>query len=412
MKNKDVTRYQEANIIGTVNESITKSKVKNVSLVDKRVKDSSYNRLTEADQEKAMALARTIDFSDDTSVANFGVETQQKLGSATERISTTNETRAADKANIALTDFTKKITDANYQPNAFVSFISKIPFIGKIVDYSRKMEISHQTVKESINSVSLVLESDKVELLKDNVVLKALKEENIEYITENEVNIAAVEIVMGELKNVLIPSKEKEISKDPSNRFLYEELNEYKSRLNTLDKKRHNMKSSTEIAFMSIPRLTITMSNNMNLVNQIINAHTNVLPLWKNQIAEALMLENQKKKSISQTEFNNMTNVMITQLSKTFKENSLQIAKENERGNVDMSTLRATAKDIEDAFSGIRQIEEDGVKRRIEDSKEMISIRDNMMNSIKNMSTNTSVNSNNTVDVNFEEVNDNKQLNN
>lgn len=385
-------------------------KIENVSLIDKKiVGDSSFNRLNSEQKKKALEIAQKVDFNDNTTIVNFGVETQQKLGAASDRILEMSPTSKLDSVGLTLTEFVGKIKETDHQPSALEKIGMKIPFIKDMIISSKRNAIARETIKESINSVSVVLETHKVDIIKGNGTLSSMKQENLEYMVENEINISAIELVLHDLKENLIPQKEVEVKNDPTNYFLIDELNALKAKVRTFDKKHHNMKTSTTICFQTVTMIDMMIENNENLIEQIQNAHTHVLPVWKQQGVQALMLDRQKQDAEMMRMFNDTTNKMIVSNSNMFKENSLLIAKESERSNVDIETTRITVQNILDTIEGVKRIKEEHVKQMRLDAKELEQINKTLSDGMRKLAVGTS-STNSTIDVNFEEVRDNKMI--
>lgn len=384
-------------------------RIENVSLIDKKtVGDSSFNRLNDAQKKKALEIAQKVDFNDNTTISNFGVETQQKLGASLDHVLEMQPTSKLDNVGLTLTEFVGKLKEAEHQPGVLERIGMKIPFIKDMIVSNKMNTIQKQTIKESINSVSVVLETHKVDIIKGNGVLTKMKHENLQYMCENEINVSAVELVLHDLKENLIPAKEAEVLNDPSNYFLLNELNSLKAKVRTFDKKHHNMKMSTTISYQTVTMIDMMIAGNEDLVEQIQNAHTHVLPVWKQQSVQALMLDKQKQDAQMMRMFNDTTNKMIVANSNTFKENSLLIAKESERSDIDIETARTTVQNILDTIEGVKNIREENIKKMRSDAKELEQINKSLNDGMRRLSVGTAAGS--TIDVNFEEVHDNKMI--
>lgn len=384
-------------------------RIENVSLIDKKtVGDSSFNRLNDAQKKKALEIAQKVDFNDNTTISNFGVETQQKLGASLDHVLEMQPTSKLDNVGLTLTEFVGKLKEAEHQPGVLERIGMKIPFIKDMIVSNKMNTIQKQTIKESINSVSVVLETHKVDIIKGNGVLTKMKQENLQYMYENEINVSAVELVLHDLKENLIPAKEAEVQNDPSNYFLLDELNSLKAKVRTFDKKHHNMKMSTTISFQTVTMIDMMIAGNEDLVEQIQNAHTHVLPVWKQQSVQALMLDKQKQDAQMMRMFNDTTNKMIVANSNTFKENSLLIAKESERSDIDIETARTTVQNILDTIEGVKNIREENIKKMRSDAKELEQINKSLNDGMRKLAVGTATGS--TIDVNFEEVRDNKMI--
>ena len=95
------------------------------------------------------------------------------------------------------------------------------------------------------------------------------------------------------------------------------------------------------------------------------------IPLWKNQMAFALTLMRQRNAVSAQRSVTDTTNELLTQNASMLKENAIETAAENERGIVDIETLKTTQNDIIETIEQTLQIQEDGRQKRQVAEKEL-----------------------------------------
>ncbi|MCC3377870.1 toxic anion resistance protein, partial [Cohnella sp. REN36] len=75
-------------------------------------------------------------------------------------------------------------------------------------------------------------------------------------------------------------------------------------------------------------------------VEKIQSSILTTVPLWKNQLVIAISLHRQKQALEVQKRVADTTNELLLKNSELLKTNSIGIAKENERGIVDVGTLK------------------------------------------------------------------------
>lgn len=81
------------------------------------------------------------------------------------------------------------------------------------------------------------------------------------------------------------------------------------------------------------------------------------------------------QKQVSQT-----TNDLLLKNADMLKENTIETAKENERGLVDIDTLKQTQEKLMSTIEETIQIQSDGRKKRNEAEKELISMEEELKN--------------------------------
>jgi uncharacterized protein YaaN involved in tellurite resistance len=176
--------------------------------------------------------------------------------------------------------------------------------------------------------------------------------------------------------------------------------------LNRLDKKVYNLELFNTAVIQSLPRLDLIQNGNIQLCDNIQNTVLTVIPLWRGQIAERVTLIKQSKVAKNQEAVYDLTNRLISDNSKTTKENTLAIARQMERGIIDIETLKQTNKDFIDTLDGVIKIREEGSKKRLEAEKVLHDIKKELGDKMKSINTQTTVTNDSVVDTDYVEVED------
>ena len=100
------------------------------------------------------------------------------------------------------------------------------------------------------------------------------------------------------------------------------------------------------------------------MVEKIQTSIVNTIPLWKSQMVLALGMHNAQRAMEAQREVTNMTNELLTKNAEKLKMGTIEIAKESERGIVDIDTLVTTNQSLIDTLEEVRTIQTEGSQRR------------------------------------------------
>ena len=133
-----------------------------------------------------------------------------------------------------------------------------------------------------------------------------------------------------------------------------------------LDKRIYDLQLSRQIAIQTAPQIRMIQNVNQALVEKIQSSILTSIPLWKNQMAIALTLMRQRN-AVSAQRVTDTTNDLLTQNAAMLKQNAIETATENERGIVDIETLKTTQSDIIETIEQTLQIQQNGrqnVKKR------------------------------------------------
>jgi uncharacterized protein YaaN involved in tellurite resistance len=361
--------------------------------------------LSDEEIKQAENLAKSLDIKSETAIMNFGVDTQKKLGDASTKILAQVKTKEAEEAGEALSELVKQIQTCDINQSAFEKIMAKLPLIGTAFNHTRKIIAQHKSVESNLDEIVGRLDKSRLSLIKDNTHLKTLYEDNIKFIKENKVNTEALKIKMREINDSIIPNLEKECSENPKDELKIQELSMLKNTLNRIDKKVYNLELFNTAAIQSLPRIVLIQEGNKELVENIQSTVLNVIPLWRNQIAEAVALIKQEKVASLQSAVYDVTNKLIKDNATRSKENTIAIAKQMERGIIDIETLQLANREFIATLDEVIKIKEEGSKNRLEAQKVIETIKEELTEKIKSVNiTPNNISNDVTVDAEFEEV--------
>ena len=209
------------------------------------------------------------------------------------------------------------------------------------------------------------MEHSKNTLMKDNALLEQLYQKNKEYFQALNIYIAAGELKLEELQTKWIPEKKKK-AEMTGDQMIYQELNDLFQFVDRLEKRVHDLKLSRQITIQSAPQIRMIQNTNQTLVEKIQSSIMTAIPLWKNQIAIALTLLRQRKAVEAQKQVSKTTNELLLKNAEMLKTNTIETAKENERGLVDIDTLKKTQEHLISTLEETLRIQAEG---RAKDNK-------------------------------------------
>ncbi|MEE0203870.1 MAG: toxic anion resistance protein, partial [Oscillospiraceae bacterium] len=97
----------------------------------------------------------------------------------------------------------------------------------------------------------------------------------------------------------------------------------------------------------------------------------NTIPLWKSQMVLALTMHHSKQAMEAQREVSDVTNSLLKKNAEALHQGSVEIAKESERGIVEIDTLKKTNQELIASLEEVRQIQEDGRAKRAAAEEEL-----------------------------------------
>ncbi|GGB67617.1 toxic anion resistance protein [Fictibacillus barbaricus] len=346
-----------ANPFGENQQSAVKpSENKQVRLIDV---------LPEENKEKAYQLAKQIDPTNHQTMITYGAPAQAKLHSFSNTMLEHVKRKDTGQIGEIIGDLMRKLQDVN--PEELKSnkptLIGRM--FGKISGSVQEVLSKYQKTGAQIDRISVKLDGSKNVLMSDIVMLEKLYENNKEYFQALNVYIAAGELKLDELNQVTIPEMRR-VAEQTNDQMKFQEVNDMVQFADRLDKRVHDLKLSREITIQSAPQIRLIQNTNQALVEKIQSSIMTAIPLWKNQVAIALTLIRQRNAVEAQKQVSKTTNELLLKNAEMLKTNTIETAKENERGLIDIETLKKTQENLLTTLEETLRIQEEGrMKRRL-----------------------------------------------
>ncbi|QKY69147.1 toxic anion resistance protein [Lentibacillus sp. CBA3610] len=364
-----------ANPFGTQDQQVNNNGYKS----DKQAK--LIDTLTEDSRQKALQLAKQIDPDNYQSVTQYGTEAQSKLLDFSHSMLEHVQKNDTNEIGSILEDLMKKLEQVNpgeLKPEKR-GVLSRI--FGKISNSVNEILSRYQKTGAQIDRISVKLDNYKGVLTEDNDLLQQVFDKNKEYFDALNIYIAAGEVKREELETQLIPELKRK-TEQTGDQMDVQKVNDVVQFAERLDKRVHDLKLSRQITTQTAPQIRLIQNTNQALVEKIQSSILTAIPLWKNQIAIALTLIRQRHAMEAQKQVSQTTNDLLLKNSEMLQTNSVETAKENERGLVDIETLKQTQENLVNTIEETMQIQTEGRKKRNEAEKELIGMEDELKNKL------------------------------
>ena len=336
----------------------------------------------ELQQQRALDLSKTIDPDKPETLTNFGVETQRKLGYYSNELLTKVKAKDSGDAGTAINELLAQINMIKIDEAEKEGIFSRLPFVKKVKDRSQRIAIQYNSISENVDDVVIKLEKTRQSIMKDSTSLEVMFKQAVEYIHEVRAVIAAGKLKIAEIENEVIPKLQAEVEESGQDELTVQRLSDMISFKDRLEKKVHDLMLSHTIATQSMPQIRMIQTTNDVLAQKIQNSIVTVIPVWRQQVAIALGLEKQRKALDIQKKVTDTTNEMLLKNSQLLKTNVVSAAKENERGIVDVDTLKKVNRDMVETLDAVLKISEEGSKKRMEAVKELAAVQEELNSKI------------------------------
>ncbi|NLT35473.1 MAG: toxic anion resistance protein [Gaiellales bacterium] len=318
-----------------------------------------YTRLSPAEQSKVQEIREAIDLNDPQAVLQFGLPAQNRIAAFADTLLA--DVRAKDTGYVgeALNGLLQRVKDVDVDALSASAEGSRIPLIGRFLDSFGRFTQRYRKLSVEIEQILDALERSRMNLLRDVTVLQKMYELNLEYLKQLDLFIAAGEKELEEAQTTVLPVLEAEaaVTRDPLHA---QKVADLRQTLNRFEKRLHDLKLSRMVSIQTAPQIRLIQNNNQALVEKIQTSITTTVPLWKNQIIIALTLYRQRRSLELQQEVSKTTNELLAKNAELLRQSSGAVARETERGVVDVETLKKVNDELLATIEETLQIQAEG----------------------------------------------------
>ena len=336
---------------------------------------TAVEQLTPEEQEKVAAIRDNIDLMNSQTSIQFGIQAQRNIAEFSDSILTNIRSKDSGYVGDLLSSLVVKVK--GFDATDDDSFIKKIPLLGSLVTSAQNKLAEYEKVSVQVDKIQSELDKARTAMLKDIVMFDTLYQKNLEYFKTLQLYIVAGEEKLQELQTVTIPKLRAQAaqSNDP---MAVQVVSDFENAVSRFEKKVHDLKLSKTIAIQTAPQIRLIQNNDKVLVDKVQSAIYNTIPLWKSQMVIALGLSRQQQVLQMQRDITDATNALLQKNAEMLKQNTIETAKENERGIVDVETLKKVNSNLISTIEETIKIQQEGRAKRKAVEAELVQIEDQL----------------------------------
>ena len=222
----------------------------------------------------------------------------------------------------------------------------------------------------NVDKITEQLQNHQVVLAKDITSLDKMFELNQAYFKELTMYIIAGKLRAKELREVdLVEMQEK--ARQSGLPEDAQAANDFANLIGRFEKRLHDLELTRTICLQMGPQIRMIQNNDLLMTEKIQTAIVNTIPLWKQQMVLALSMYHSQQAMEASHAVSEVTNELLAKNAEALHTGSVEVAKESERGIVDLETLKKTNQHLIDTLEEVRQIQDDGRARRAQAELEL-----------------------------------------
>ncbi|MEJ8774088.1 toxic anion resistance protein [Blautia sp. HCN-1074] len=329
--------------------------------------------LTPAEQQMVNEFAAKIDIENTNQILQYGAGTQKKMADFSDTALENVKMQDLGEIGDLITNVVGELRDFDAQDDGgrFFGFFKKQS--SKIENLKNK----YDKAEVSIEKITDSLQQHQVRLLKDSAMLDKMYEQNLNYFKELTMYILAGKKKLEETRNGKLEELKNKamMSGLPEDAQAARDLDE---KCNRFEKKLHDLELTRTIAMQTAPQIRLIQNNDTVMVEKIQTTIVNTIPLWKSQMVLALGIAHSAEATQAQRQVTDITNELLRKNAEMLHTATVEIAKESERGIVDLETLQKTNADLIQTLDDVMRIQMEGRQKRQAAESEMRRMEDEL----------------------------------
>ena len=318
------------------------------------------------------ALTAAIDVNDLNTIVSFGAQSAEEISKASDVVLRSMNMAQIDETSQMLNTLAKimdqfDIDEIRENPGLFGKLF------GNLRKQLDKILAKYHTMGDEVDKIYVQLKQYEAEIKQSNQKLETMFQSNVNYYHELVKYIVAGEQGCQEIADYIAQLQE-EMDRTGDQSIMFE-LQSLQQAQMMLEQRTQDLRTAESVAMQSIPMLKTMQFSNMNLVRKINSAFIITLPVFKQALAQAIMLKRQKIQADAISALDERTNEMLIKNARNTVEQAKLTTRMASGSSIKADTLETTWRTIVDGIEETRKIQEDAQRQRIEDQAKLERIK-------------------------------------
>jgi uncharacterized protein YaaN involved in tellurite resistance len=313
-------------------------------------------------------LATQIDIADPGSILRFGAEAQSRATAAADAMLEGARNREAGEAGATLSSLLGTLRGFDMSGLA-----AKRGFFARVfnragAEAARVLQ-RYETIKGQVEEVGDRLDTHRTRLLEDVEKLERLYGATLEWFHALGDHIAAGDAVLKRVDGEAIPALTREVENGDA--VAAQRLRDLRSARDELERRVHDLRLTRQVAMQALPSIRLIQENDKALASKIQSVIANTVPLWRQQLAQALAIQNMREAGRTLKQATDLTNELLTANAERLREGNLEARTQLERGVFDIEAVKKANASLVATIEDSLRIAQDAQAQRASATKEL-----------------------------------------
>ena len=326
------------------------------------------------------SLTNEIDVRNPNTILSFGQAPSEGISKVSDQLLSNIKKVKAEEASEMLVKLTKVMDQFDLNEikgdASEKNFVSKI--FGKVKSKYDDIFKKYDSMSHEIDEIYLLLKQYQQETVKANDNLQKMYLGNKEFFESLEKYVVA-----GELGQQEIEAYKNQIQNAPdiSENDKQMQVQKLTMMQDMLSQRTYDLQIAENVALQTAPMIQMQQMANYNLARKINNSFIITLPIFKQALAQAIMLKRQEIMANSMKQLDDKTNELLIRNAQNTANQSVKIAKMASGSSIEIATLEKTFATIQKGITEAKQITEQIAENRKQDTLKLENMKDDIKQS-------------------------------
>ncbi|MCI6013202.1 MAG: toxic anion resistance protein [Firmicutes bacterium] len=326
--------------------------------------------LTPEEKKVVNDFVGKIDLTNSTHILQYGADAQQRMADFSDTALESVRTKDLGAVGDSLASLVTELKGFNALEEKKGGLRG---LFHKAADPITQLKAKYDKAEANVEKVVDILEGHQVTLTRDIAVLDELFKANTTNFKQLSMYIVAGKKKLEEAYNVTLPAMQAKAQETGAAEDA-QAANDFAQMCSRFEKKLYDLDLTRTVSLQMAPQIRLVQNNNTLMVEKIQTTLINTIPLWKSQMVLALGLANSEEAVKAQQAVSDTTNELLKKNAEVLKQTTIGVAKESERGIVDIETLKETNQKLIETIDEVMNIQKDGRAKRQAAEAELMKI--------------------------------------
>ncbi len=319
--------------------------------------------LEQSQQDTIESLKAELDLSDSNSIIFFGTSAQEDLTQLADSMLEGVRNKDIGPAAGSLNDMVATLRGFGadrlaVNPGFFARVFGRARPVVKFLQ-------QYEEIRQQIDTIIDSLEGHKTQLLTDVATLDRLYDSSLDYFHTLENYIVAGDEKLREVSQDIIPNLVKQ-AKDSGDMIQAQQLRDLRTSRDDLERRVHDLRLTRQVTLQGLPSIRLVQENDKGLIRKIQSTIANTVPLWKQQLAQAVTIQRSMQAAETVKEAADLTNELLEKNAENLQEANREVRVQIERGVFDLDVVKRANEKLIATIEDSLQIADEGKRRRAE----------------------------------------------